>query len=416
MSKVKTVAFIVTFVLSTIIINAQNYSDSPYSMYGYGKLADKAFAAQRGMGGIGYGFRDNHYINPMNPASFSKVDSLTFMFDMGLTGNYATFKDKTGSASDWNGNVDYMAFQFRLLRGLGIGVGLEPFSYVGYSYNDNTYTQSSTETDSVYVYRNFSGTGGLSKVYGALSYNFFDRLALGVKVSYMFGDNVKLKTITPAIGYSSVYADTLRSSGITYDFGLQYVQPLGSRQTLVVGAVFSPKQEINTRIATSELRGSVYDKNYTTTDSIFEIPMSIGIGATYNKLNKTTLGIDALYEKWADARFYNVTGALADRLKISLGGEYIPDANSGKLFSRIRYRAGLNYTNSYIRIGGEGYKMIGANIGFGIPMVDRRSFINLALEYSRLIPDVSSYITEQYFQLTLSYTFNQAWFLKQKIQ
>jgi len=54
---------------------AQNGTNSPYTRYGYGILADKAFISQRGMGGIGYGLRNSQLINPMNPASFSSVDS-----------------------------------------------------------------------------------------------------------------------------------------------------------------------------------------------------------------------------------------------------------------------------------------------------------------------------------------------------
>jgi DNA modification methylase len=90
---------------------------------------------------------------------------------------------------------------------------------------------------------------------------------------------------------------------------------------------------------------------------------------------------------------------------------------TNKYYNRIRYRAGFNYTNSYVKVkdSNSGYKEYGASIGFGLPMVDRRSFVNLAFEYSLIVPEVK-YVKEQYFKLTLSYTFNEAWFFKQKLQ
>ena len=36
------------------------------------------------MGGISFGSRTKHGINVVNPASYSAVDSMTFMFDVGV--------------------------------------------------------------------------------------------------------------------------------------------------------------------------------------------------------------------------------------------------------------------------------------------------------------------------------------------
>jgi len=414
MTKIKVKVLVFALLFCGYTLEAQNNTDSPYTMYGYGKLADKSFAAQRGMGGIGFGLRDAGKINPMNPASFSDVDSLTFMAELGITGSYAKFSDGSNKSSLINGNVDYFAMQFRLFKNFGIGLGLEPVSYVGYKYYDDPYIPED-ETYSISKY--YTGSGGLSKVYGDLSYNFFNHLSLGVKFSYMFGDIVKTKNEVPTSGYTSIWSDTIRSSGILYDLGLQYTHNLNRSEKLVFGAFFSPKQEFDAKVSGDLYRGGSQEDYYTSTDSVFEMPMSVGFGITYNKIGKLTLGADVLYEKWSESRYFNNTGVLSDHLKFNAGAEYIPDINATtKLFQRIRYRAGLNYTNSYIKVGEKGYKAFGASIGLGFPMVDRRSFVNLAFEYSMLQPEVKTYVKEQYYRLTLSYTFNQAWFFKQKIQ
>ena len=65
---------------------AQNNTNSPYTRFGYGDLGERSFGAGRAMGGVGYGLRSPKQINPMNPASYSCMDSLTFLFDFGGNG------------------------------------------------------------------------------------------------------------------------------------------------------------------------------------------------------------------------------------------------------------------------------------------------------------------------------------------
>ena len=60
---------------------AQNNTNSPYTRYGYGQLAEIGSANSRAMGGTAYALRDPLHVNSANPASYSAVDSLTFIFD-----------------------------------------------------------------------------------------------------------------------------------------------------------------------------------------------------------------------------------------------------------------------------------------------------------------------------------------------
>ena len=68
----------------TIAALAQSGSNSPYTRYGFGQLSDQHFGNSKAMGGISYGLRNGLQINASNPASYSAVDSLTFIFDAGL--------------------------------------------------------------------------------------------------------------------------------------------------------------------------------------------------------------------------------------------------------------------------------------------------------------------------------------------
>ena len=79
MSKIK--LLLAAAFLASAAASAQ--TSSPYSMYGYGIIGDRATSLQRQMGGVGYAMNSGRQINVMNPASYAAIDSLTFLFDIG---------------------------------------------------------------------------------------------------------------------------------------------------------------------------------------------------------------------------------------------------------------------------------------------------------------------------------------------
>ena len=110
------------------IMFAQYGSNSPYTRYGFGQLSDQTFGNSKAMGGIAYGLRNGAHINAANPASYSAVDSLTLLFDMGISLQNTNFNEKGTKVNAKNSTVDYIAIQFRLCKGLGITAGFVPFS------------------------------------------------------------------------------------------------------------------------------------------------------------------------------------------------------------------------------------------------------------------------------------------------
>ena len=59
---------------------AQSGTNSPYSQYGLGVLADQSQGFNRAMGGLSMGLRYANQVNYQNPASYSAIDSLTMIF------------------------------------------------------------------------------------------------------------------------------------------------------------------------------------------------------------------------------------------------------------------------------------------------------------------------------------------------
>ena len=86
---------------------AQTSTNSPYTRYGFGQLADQNFGNSKAMGGIAYGLRNGYQINASNPASYTAIDSLTFLFDAGMTLQNANFKDGNVKTNAKNSSFDY---------------------------------------------------------------------------------------------------------------------------------------------------------------------------------------------------------------------------------------------------------------------------------------------------------------------
>ena len=112
---------------------AQSGSNSPYTRYGFGQLSDQSFGNSKAMGGIAYGLREGLQINAANPASYSAVDSLTFLFDAGMSLQNANFQENGVKTNAKNSTFDYIAMQFRLGKRMGLTAGFLPFSTVGYN-------------------------------------------------------------------------------------------------------------------------------------------------------------------------------------------------------------------------------------------------------------------------------------------
>jgi hypothetical protein len=395
-----------------LVLPAQNNTNSPYTRYGYGELADRSFGAGRAMGGIGYGLRSNKQINPMNPASYTSMDSLTFIFDFGVAGQLSWFNDGIHNERRLNGNIEYIALQFPVHRRIAVSAGLLPYSYVGYNYG-------SEKINDVNYIEQFSGTGGLNEVYAGLSIDIWKkRLSVGANIGYLFGrmtHKQMLQIITD--GSNITYrSKELEVRDVKLDFGLQYTHPFSARESFTLGVAYSPKKKLNTTSfdVFSNESGTPMEGD-TTRNQAFDIPHSIGFGISYVKQNKLTLATDFSYENWGQARFFNKSNEFKNRIRVAAGGEFIPDNQNRVFFSRVRYRAGIHYSNSYLQVNNSSYNEFGASIGLGLPLIDNRSYLNVSFEYVKIKPETRLLIDQQHFRFTVNYTFNERWFFKFKV-
>ncbi|MDR1343873.1 MAG: hypothetical protein LBJ39_00830 [Tannerellaceae bacterium] len=413
MLKFKKVVAVGILVIIPLTMLAQNNTNSPYTRYGYGELADRSFGAGRAMGGLGFGMRSDKQINPMNPASYTSVDSLTFLFDFGIAGQVSWFDDGMNKEKHWNGNMEYAAMQFPISHRIAVSAGILPYSYVGYDFGS---TQTSAE--GVYYLERFTGKGGLNEVYAGLSVDVWKkRLSVGLNAGYLFGRILHDQTLTlgTTTTNQSGRNQTLKVNDIKLDFGAQYTHRISTNEYIVSGLTFSPAKELNATSSDIIINGNTSDTTQISNQA-FGLPNSFGLGFSYVKQNKLTLAADFLYETWGQVRYFDEKDKLKNRIRIAAGAEFIPNSQERALFSRMRYRAGLHYSNSYLLINNKSYNEYGASIGFGLPLIDNRSFLNLSFEYVKIRPEASALIDEQYFRFTVNYTFNERWFFKFKVE
>jgi len=109
-------ALLLMMVTGTAI--AQNNTNSPYTRYG--DLSDQSFGNSKAMGGIAFGLRDGAQINPTNPASYTAIDSLTFLFEGGVSLQNMNISNGGVKMNAKNASFDYLAMQFRLAPWMGI--------------------------------------------------------------------------------------------------------------------------------------------------------------------------------------------------------------------------------------------------------------------------------------------------------
>lgn len=402
---------------------AQTTTNSPYTRYGFGQLSDQSFGNSLAMGGISYGLRNGFHVNTSNPASYSAVDSLTFIFDAGLSLQNANFKEGNVKTNAKNSNVDYIAIQFRLAKGLGFAAGFLPYSTVGYNMSRNNVVTTDEYGTTTTATQSFNGEGGLQQVFFGLGYNVFKGLSVGANFSYLYGDisHTSSTTFSNSNAFSSARTHKIDVSDYKLDFGLQYTHQLKEKHLLNIGAAYSYGHELNStgyEYIEKYSNSTLATQSVDTIQNAFAIPHTFGLGATYVYDNRLTVGADYTLQKWEDAKFFNKKNAFQNRTKVSVGAEYLPNPIGRNYLSRVRYRLGAYYSSPYAKIDGkDGNREYGVSFGFGLPLYlyQGRSILNISGQYVKVSPKIKGMLEETYLRINIGLTFNERWFMKWKV-
>ncbi len=399
-----------------------NSTSSPYSRYGLGDLQSNSFGRTTAMGGATLASRYNLQINSANPASYTAIDSLNFLFEFGLQGKFANYSTNVSSMYTNDVNFNYFAMSFRINSWMASSIGLQPFSDVGYQVVVNGSLDDVGEFQT-----NYYGTGTISKAYVGIAATPIPNVSVGMNVNYIFG---LLNRSTELVFANSGYYDVqryskLRMRDFSFDFGVQAVVPLKDKKQLVLAAIFANQPEYtdfssdiiqkNISYSTAYDLDTLYSKEEV--KSKIKFPYTLGGGLSLSKKDVYEINFDYYHQNWSQATFFGEPSDFLSNLnKFAVGAEWIPDRFSIRSFiNRVSYRAGLKYEQSYHSFGGNQINDFGISFGVGLPLYRSASTLNIGAELGRRGTKDHNLVLENYAKVNLSVNLHDLWFIQRKI-
>jgi hypothetical protein len=426
----------ITFVLGGLLLlipflaigqaNSSSSTSSPYSRFGIGNLSGYSLGRSEAMGGIGIGIRNPFQVNAGNPASYTAVDSLSFVMEFGILSKHTSYETENAKNGANNVNFDYLAFSFPVKKWWATSFGLMPLSHKG--YNIQTIDSTNNSKSSI----NFNGTGSLSKAFIGNAFNIGKHLSVGINIWYLFGslvDQTYIFILNDAAAYDYLSSNGLNVHNFGYTAGVQYHFVTKKKNTWTLGAVFEPSQSISSSYIIHEeralFRGSssntpIIDtiKNVVDNKNGLILPVTYGAGFSYAVKDKMVFGADYYHQQWSEAVFLGTSQSyLTNRSRYSAGFEITPNENSIKSYwARSKYRIGFFYENSYLSLNEKQINGYGLTCGLGLPFPRSRSSFNLSAEFGQLGTTQNNLIRESYVKFTLHFLLYDRWFMKRKFE
>lgn len=406
--KSKNIVLSLSFILScTFVVRAQS-TTSPYTLFGIGEIDCGNHGANNGMAGLGIGCQQENVINSANPAALASIWSKTFVFDMALAGKAAWYTGQGRRELSGSGNFDRIAIGFRPTKHWAVSVGVAPVSNIGYDIRKTTQVEGGSEQ----IENVFTGEGGLSKVYISTAIAITRNLSLGITGSVIWGSS----THTEESAYWTTENESHSNTRPCFDFGLQYGKLLNDKLFLTVGATAGYRTRLSFHNTTAVYDSSgeqIVDKVRATTKQT--IPEFYGAGFSLAS-RKMIVGLDYLFQGWSGIESGSEIVTYKNMNKWVVGISYTPNPyDVRKYWRKITYQAGVSLNDSYLRVSGSSGMNYRFTYGMVFPLRNTNS-VYFGLEYGRnSFPVVSrSSIRENYFKLTLGFSFRDAWFIRYK--
>ncbi len=406
-------------------VSSAQTGQSPYTFIGLGDVVHPQLVSNMGMGGSTIAYPSNKNFNFINPAMLG-IRSYFTSFEVGFTGERRTISQDTARQFNGAGNLNYLALAFPIRQSLiSSGIGLAPYSYVNYNIITNERINGIEEEATL----NLKGNGGYNSVFWSNGINLFRSLALGVKVSYLFGSRVDetIFEIDTTTSYATALFERTKVNDFNVSFGLAYNLRLGEESQLFLGGIYElPSQIGATREKRLERRQKGGDLAITT-DTVFndvkgniQLPAKYGVGISYARGTKWLISADAIVQDWNRySSFDDQNKNLAKSYRTAFGIEHIPEATSvSSYFRRIIYRAGMSYELTPYELNNNQIYDFGINFGVSLPVININSpsLVSISLQYGQRSREGELAITEKYFRVSLGLTINDIWFYRRKIE
>ena len=408
-------------IISTFDLQAQLHINSPYSRFGLGDVYLNENGISRSMGGLAYGLRSSFFINSKNPASYSAIDSASFVIDAGYSGKLLNNKTELSQNYSNYFNLDYLKVAFPVTRWWRASMNLSPYTSVGYNVLSKSYVDSVGDVEYTYT-----GDGGINKFTIGNAFKIGKKLAVGVNSSFLFG-NANYKKISAVPDNITMFTyrltNTVSIRNWYFDFGIQFFDSLGKNNDYyyTIGAVFSNNQNLN---ASSTSLGETYLTSGTGFEYIKDtvvnidngkgtvlIPMFYGLGFQISKPYSWSVGADFTFQQWENFTAFGRRDSFSNSFMINVGGSY--------WLKRVILRGGFRYYNSYLTLKNHNINEYGITFGASIPLrIDKEfktfPYLDLGTEIGQRGTTADGLIQQNYIKLFLGVTIRNGWFEKRR--
>ena len=398
----KNSALILSLLLSGAGTLLAQSTSSPYSIFGIGILEGNSIGPSKGMGGTGIAFLSDMSVNSMNPASYSGIDSLLTIFEVGIFGKYSSFSTLQDKQSDVNANLKYVLMGFRVNPRLATSFGFMPVSSIGYNINAKAPIEG---TNQQYI-ETYSGTGGVNQIYGGASLKILKNLSLGVNAAYLFGNITRMES-SAAFNYS--YKDVTYVANFDFNYGLNYQLKI-KKWKYNLGIIYSRSKDLRTKNTTTITTptGTETLKEYTYD---YSIPQNLGAGIAVSK-GFFRAGIDFERSDWQNIEFTNVYFQTRNSNRYSFGAEFPLPGDRKGTGKMIFLRFGGDYRQSYLLVDNIPIDGGTLTFGTGLPLKGTLNAINIALEFGTIGTTKRGLIREDYIGIHLDMSLRDLWFRK----
>lgn len=424
--------------LCAVCANAQTYgSYAPYSIYGVGDLNSNGTAYNKSMGGVGIAGRTHRFINPLNPASITARDSLSFMADFSIYSDNKIFSQGDMKNTSNTANIGDLIISFPIWkRNAAMMIGIMPYSNTGFGYS-YTYDDPGLIGKTGYINYSASGMGAMYQAFAGAGVTVFKRISLGAQFNYYFGQTEKkyYETFNEKSynGAQGGYELQLRATGAK--FGLQYEQPIGTKSTVTAGATYQLSSNIK-----GFVEGYKYSTGTAASDTLYhhidtlantpgkvKLASEIGVGISYKYADKfmaefnytrsdwtgcgldTTPGFSGNINPGSNVSVFKSTISEAYRF----GMEFVPNRTDIRYYlKKVAYRAGAYYKKDYYLLDGQGINSVGITLGATLPIYKWYNGLTIGIDFGQRGSMADNLIRERYINFSIGVNIFDIWFQK----
>ena len=385
---------------------------SPYSFFGIGNLNFRGTVENRLMGGVST-YSDSIHLNLLNPAGLAKLKLVNY--SIAGSHKFNTLSTATASERATTTTLDYMAIGFPMGKFAG-AFGLLPLTTSGYKL-ENIDGTSTTQ---------YTGSGGMNKVFFSLGYALTPNLSLGAEGNYNFGKiSNNAVTFQEEIQLGTEENNQSDLLGLSVNLGLQYQKLLSGKLKGLASFSYTPEtkfvsenaRQIATVLLLPNGNTSTIDQRdieLANTDFVYPSQLTFGLGLAQER--KWSLSAEVSAQKTSNLSISTVdldNVAYQDAIKFRMGGFYIPDYNSfSSMLKRIVYRGGFRFEETGINVNGKAISEFGMSFGLGLNLGRSFSNINIGVEYGGRGTKDNGLVQESFVNVFVGLSLSDKWFEK----